>query len=188
MKETIYALCIKQGAPFYVGRTKHPAQRLQEHKYASKAGTETKYQFIRMLEEDGQEWEMLVLEEVDETSLNYEDYWVYTLIMEGYSLTNMKAGDSMQAAEQDAMLELQGQKRTFQNAETFLFARDLEIEMAKARAATAKLNAKILKKEERINDDRDVSRHRFADETKKEIAEREMSPAMRAMIERRSKK
>lgn len=131
--DTIYALCVKGGEPFYVGRTNDKKRRLGEHKRDWKTGTEAKYQFIRDLESKSIEWEMIPLTEVGPDCKHYEDFWVYTLILEGYELTNMKAGDSLASAERDAMLEMRGRGQRFKDAQSFLTEREREIKEAEAR-------------------------------------------------------
>jgi hypothetical protein len=139
MIETIYALCEVQGAPFYVGRTKDVTRRLREHNYSKTKGTEAKYQHIRKLEAEGKQWELVPLAEVGPCTEHYEDFWVYTLLMEGYDLTNMKAGDSLQAAERDAILVMRGKGQQFTTAAEFLQERDREIQEAEARKKAANL-------------------------------------------------
>jgi hypothetical protein len=120
MIEFIYALCIKDGKPFYVGRTNEPPRRLREHNYEKKDGTELKYQYIRDLESNNIEWEMIILEEVGPDTEHYEDFWVYKLIKEGYDLTNQKAGDARSIATETL------RSRNFTSAKEFLFELDKE--------------------------------------------------------------
>ncbi len=146
MKEIdyIYSLCIKGGLPFYVGRTNDLARRMGEHRRAAAAGdTETKYQVIRDILAGGDEWEYVVLAEVDSDEQPYEDFWVYTLLCEGYPLANMKAGDARKQAEEDAMGAMRGRGERFSEPKAFLDARAREIAEAKARAATAKLAGRV---------------------------------------------
>ncbi len=178
-KEYIYFLGIKGGVPFYVGRTVDMKDRLAGHKSSSKTGTEAKYQFIRQLEQDGQEWEMVLLAEINSTDDKYEDFWVYLLAQE-YTLTNMRAGDSMKQAERDAMETMRGRREVFNDAPSFLAAREREIKEAKARAAADKLNAKM-KKTLQVSD---PERTLFSFE---KPHEKFVSPAMKEMMNRRKK-
>ena len=137
MIEFIYALCIKDGKPFYVGRTNEPQRRLREHNYEKKDGTELKYQFIREIESNNIEWEMIILEEVGPDTERFEDFWVYKLIKEGYDLTNQKAGDARSIATETL------RSRNFTSAKEFLFELDKEEAEEKARQQNAKLLKKV---------------------------------------------
>ena len=145
-REYIYALKELSNAEypvFYVGRTSDMTRRLKEHQYASKTGTEAKYQYIRQLEAAGIKWEMVLLEEVGEDTEHYEDYFVYLLSFDGHELCNMKMGDAKQQAEQDAIMNMRATGQFFSNAKDFLSARERAIKEEEARIKAAKLNAKI---------------------------------------------
>jgi hypothetical protein len=155
----IYMLCNEQGLPFYVGRTNDPARRLGEHRRDSRTGHELKYQHIRSLEAAGQDWNMEILQECGADTEHYEDFWVYTLIREGYNLTNMKMGDSVRAAEQAAVREMLGQGRTFNTPQEFLAERERVI---LAQAALKRNQALIQKvRKESTADSIDESRMLF---------------------------
>lgn len=183
MLERIYTLCEIGGDPFYCGRTKRTLEeRLKEHRYASKSGTESKYQHIRGLLRDGKDYEIILLEEVGLDTDRFEDFWVYSLILDGYDLTNMRAGDSKLAAERDAMLEMKNRGERFTDARSFLTARDREMAEAKARKATARLLEKTRKVERSSNSD--VSLTRFIGDYGKVP----LSPALQAIMDKRKKK
>lgn len=177
MQEFIYILAIVKGKPFYVGRTNDMKRRLSEHKRDSAFGTESKYQFIRDLDDKGMAWEMVLLEEVGPGTEHYEDFWVYTLLLEGYELQNMKMGDAAKAAERDAMQRMAGRKERYSDARTFLAAREREVAEARARAATARLNARI----KRVSDPTQPTTTRFVDDVK----QAKESPALAAIRKRR---
>ncbi len=178
MTELIYALCEIGGWPFYVGRTGRTLEiRYKEHVYNSKAGTEHKYQFIRGL--PNMEFEIVLLSEVGDDSEHFEDFWVYSLILDGYELTNMKAGDSIKAAERDAMNEFKKRGERFTDPKSFLDAREREIAEAKARKASAKL----MEKTRNFAATRDYSRVRFAGNFGKEP----ISEALQEIMDRRRK-
>jgi hypothetical protein len=171
----IYVLSEKNGDPFYVGRTNDMKRRLYEHKLDSKTGTEAKYQFIRDLKSKNIEWTMDLLIEIDEESKHYEDFYVYLLISEGYNLTNMRAGDSIDAGKRAAMQDMRKRGEKFATAVEFLGARDREVDEANARKKAERLNAKY----------RNESKN--YDETKVLVAgnkpqEQFMSPWMKARI------
>lgn len=172
----IYALCEKESKPFYVGVTEDMVRREKEHRYSSKKGHEAKYQFIRKLQAEGKDWEMILLEKVTPECDRYEDFWTYTLTLEGYELQNERAGDSVQAAERDAMLVMQGRGARFANAKEFLDARDREILEVDARRKAEKLRAKTRTKII------DVERTIFVGE---DPNKKFMSPGVRAMLARR---
>lgn len=145
-KEYIYALCLKGGDPFYVGRTNDLKRRMGEHKNAAANGhTETKYQIIRSILAGGDEWDYFVLAEIKDVTDPYEDFWVYTLLMDGYMLANMKAGDAVQQAKNDAMQSMRARKASYSSAKEFLGALEQERAEQAARAATARFNAKKTK-------------------------------------------
>ncbi len=179
MQELIYALCEIQGKPFYVGRTERTLEiRYKEHVYSSKTGAETKYQYIRNL--PNQEFEIVLLQEVEPNTEHYEDFWVYTIILDGYDLTNMKAGDSIRAAERDAMEEMKSKKRKFSDPKSFLDARTKEVEEAKARKANKKLLEKT-KSGNRADRIRDYSLTRFAGD----FGKPPISEALKEIMDRR---
>ena len=188
MADYIYTLSEKNGSPFYVGRTNNMKRRLGEHRSSSKTGTEVKYQFIRDLESNNKEWTMDILIEIDESSKNYEDFYVYLLISEGYKLTNMKAGDAMKAGEQEAMEAMNNRGDKFSTPEEFLTAREMEIKEFEARKKADRLNVKYSSKNKSISEVFDY----YYDETKVLIAgnkphEQFISPAFKAMKEKRRK-
>lgn len=153
MNHLIYSLCEVHGAPFYVGRTKRTLEvRLGEHRRTAKSGTEAKYQHIRKLISDGKGYEIVLLQEVGPDTENFEDFWVYTLIIDGYDLTNMRAGDAKSAAERDAMLEMKKRGERFTDPKTFLDAREREIAESKARKAAQKLIEKTRKESNTSSD------------------------------------
>jgi predicted GIY-YIG superfamily endonuclease len=187
MKDFIYTLCLVGGDPFYCGRTNDMKRRLGEHRSASKTGTETVYQVIRQIEQGGDKWEMVLLTEVDATSKHYEKFWVYTLICEGYELANMKQGDAQQAAERDAMHSMRGRKERYSDAQAFLDALQREQEEAAARAATARLNARLRQEQDKeLTGDVDPDRMLFANlfETEAKF----FSPGLRELQKKRAAK
>jgi hypothetical protein len=143
MVDYIYYLSEPGRQPFYVGRTSNMARRLKEHQYASKTGTEAKYQYIRNL--NGKPWEMVLLEEVGPDTKNYEQFWIYNFIINGVELQNMMAGSAKQQAERDAMLYMKGKEMRFTSAKEFLSERERIIKEEKARKKAEILNSKIKK-------------------------------------------
>lgn len=128
---------------FYVGRSIDIDRRLREHKYESRTGTEAKYQFIRALDALEIPWHMELLAEVNAEDEDFEDFYVYKLILEGHPLQNQKMGDAKAAAEQTAMDNMRKRGEKFTNPQDFLTARQREIEEEKARKQAEKLRAKI---------------------------------------------
>jgi hypothetical protein len=108
--------------------------------------------------------------------LEFEAFWVYTLILDGYDLENMRAGDAKMAAQNSAMLEMRKRGERFATPQAFLSARDREIEEAKARRAAKKLVSKIRR-------EIDVSLTRFAGDYGKET----ISPALQDIRNRNGK-
>jgi hypothetical protein len=142
-KEYIYGLHTVRGDMFYIGRTNDLARRMKEHIYATKGGTETKYQVMRDLTKHGGGWNYIVLAEVTENDEHYEDYYVYLYLLEGCPLTNMKAGDSVKAADREAMKRMQGRGDRYPDAKTFLSARQREVEEEQARLKTKRLHDSV---------------------------------------------
>jgi hypothetical protein len=140
MKEWIYALRLVDGEPFYVGRTNNIPRRMKEHARDAKTGTETKYQFIREILAANAQWDHFVLAEINDVTDPYEDYWVYLLLCDGYTLTNMKMGDAAQQARNNAMSTLRQRGERYSSAKEFLGAVEREKKEAAARAQTARLN------------------------------------------------
>lgn len=178
MNHLIYALCEVGGDPFYVGKTRRSIEvRFREHKRNSLTGTEAKYQKMRELRSRGIISEIILLAETA-SELPEEKFWVYTLIMDGYELTNMREGDAKSAAENSAMLEMKSRGERFKTASEFLSAMDREIAEAKARQANKKLIQKIRKE---LHKEIDISLTRFAGDFGKEP----MSPALQDIRSRR---
>lgn len=182
----IYALCKKDGPPFYVGRTSDMGRRLKEHKYESRFGTEAKYQYIRELEINGVEWEMILLDEViiDRQTIDvmdrYEDFWVYTLAVEGYDLQNMKAGDSIRAANSEAMRSLCDRGEKFTTVSDFFVARKKEkTKLLQAKKKAAELQERMRAKKAETCDH---SRTLFQGE---KLEEKFMSPGLRRILAKR---
>lgn len=80
---------------FYIGKSNDVVRRLKEHKRAS--GNEDKYKAIRAFDLAGIKWDLEVIAE--ETNDQDEDWYVYSYIIAGAPLTNMKAGDVYKDAE-----------------------------------------------------------------------------------------
>jgi hypothetical protein len=90
-KEYIYALTYGDDV-FYIGRTNNLERRMKEHRYSSKNGHEDKYCHIRI---NGDKWSYLVLDECERIDDEcFEQFWMLQFLKEGYTLTNMKMGDS----------------------------------------------------------------------------------------------
>ena len=178
MNHLIYALCEIGGDPFYVGKTRRSVDiRFKEHLRNSLTGTEAKYQKMRELRSHGIKCEIILLAET-ESELPEEAFWVYSLIMDGYDLTNMREGDAKSAAENSAMLEMKNRGERFKTAIEFLSARDIEMAEAKARQANKKLIQKIRKE---LHKEIDISLTRFAGDFGKEP----MSPALQEIRSRK---
>lgn len=80
---------------FYVGRSIDPERRMTEHRYEARTGgMELSRQFIRDLWAVGLDFDHEVLYVTTEDTEFVEDYWINKLKLDGYELTNMKAGDS----------------------------------------------------------------------------------------------
>lgn len=175
----LYSINSGEREYFYCGRSIHPAIRLKEHHYAKKTGHESKYQFIRALEGCGISWDMEILATVTATDKKFEDYYVWDLLCKGYPLQNQKQGDAAQQAEEDAAERvMRGSNTTYNTPKAFLDARAREIAEAAARAATARLNAKVARADGPSNPYETL----FSFEKPQE---RFMSPAMKAMLEKR---
>ena len=144
MKESIYSLFYLfegQKNYFYVGRSKQPTTRMQQHRWSAKRGdTEAVYQFIRNLWAVSIDFDHEILAEVDETDLRYEAFYVYQKIIEGFELTNMKMGDAVKNAATETIAS---RKEKFTSPATFLTALDREIEEADSRAKADLLNKKV---------------------------------------------
>lgn len=143
--ETIYALYdTRDYEYFYCGRTKRALPvRMAEHRRNYKTGTELKYQHMRFLESQGIEWRVDILDEVGPGTDHFEDYYTYKLLCEGHPLKNQKMGDSVAAANWNAMHSMRDRKERFTSPQEFLSAREREVAESKARAANAKLHAKV---------------------------------------------
>jgi hypothetical protein len=151
---------------------------MKQHLYdAIRGGTETSRQFIRDLLTANLSFDHEVLAVVDETDLHYEDYYVYQKLSEGYKLTNMKSGDARQAAYDEASDTMRGRGSKYNTPREFLDAREQLVAEEKARAKTAKLNAKNVYKPTDV----DATLYSFESPTKF------TAPAFEALAKRRRK-
>ena len=155
MTDTIYALYYTLDGKkdyFYVGRTIDLERRMKQHLGdAIRGGTETSRQFIRDLLTAKLSFDHEVLAEVTSAEQHYEQYYAYVKLCEGYTLTNMRNGDARQAAY-DAASDLMFERGDrYAGPKEFLEAREREVAEAKARAKTAKLNAKKAVKESDVD-------------------------------------
>jgi hypothetical protein len=183
MEHTIYALYdAKDFEYFYVGRTERALLiRMNEHRRDYKTGTEHKYQYMRELEAKGINWRVDILAVVKEGDKKFEDYYVYKLLCEGHPLKNQKMGDSIESANWDAMARMRSAKQRYSSPQAFLTAREREVQEAAARAATAKLHAKVQREE--LTGDIDPDRMLFA--TLFETTDKFTSPGLRDIQKRR---
>lgn len=104
----IYAL-VYADTPFYVGETTDPERRLGEHRTNGRnpqPDAETKYQFIKHLNDAGIEWSMEILTEYgSEGPEALEDELMMAFLVEGYTLTNEKKGNANWMAERVAVAD-----------------------------------------------------------------------------------
>jgi len=121
MKYYIYQLMTNNDV-FYIGRTINPSRRLQEHIRGGQDAnsTELKYQFINQLNQLNQSWEMQVIATYTDNNHNYEDYHIYTALLNGHHLTNMRKGDVYTEAEKQL-------KCSYSTPEEFFTAREAVI-------------------------------------------------------------
>ena len=137
----IYALYSEQPAGreyFYVGRTIDPDRRLKEHRYGERTGHESKYQFARALTACQCSWDMEVLQFCGPGTDRFEDFYVYTLTLDGHPLQNERKGDSKARAEEDAASVFRQRRQRFATPDEFLAARDREVQEAEARRKASK--------------------------------------------------
>lgn len=134
---------------FYVGRSIEPSRRLIEHISASKniKNTEDKYIYIRELDSNNIEWKIEILAEITTANDYYEDWYVYKLLVDGHLLTNMKAGDSRQVANQEANLRMKSQRKIFKDAEEYITSRKQVIDEIEAEKTRRKIINKRVKVE-----------------------------------------
>ena len=97
--------------------------------------------------------------EVASDDQDYEDFYVYQALLDGHPLANMKQGDAHKAA-QDAEHSMRARNQRYSDAKTFLAARQREVEEQRARAATARLAARV-KAPKVLDGNADVSRTLF---------------------------
>jgi len=146
MIEHIYALYYTLDGKkdyFYVGRSRNLERRMKQHLWDSVRGdTATSRQFIRDLLAAGLTFDHEVLAEVTASDQHYEQYYTYVKLCEGYKLTNMRNGDARQAAYDDASDVMRERGERYNSPREFLDARERVVAEAKARAKTAKFNAK----------------------------------------------
>ena len=104
----IYALTYS-GVPFYVGETTDQKRRLAEHQSAGRnpgPDAETKYHFIKHLNDVGIEWEMTTLAEYgSEGPEALEDEYIMAMLVAGHSLTNEKKGNANWMTEMRAVAD-----------------------------------------------------------------------------------
>ena len=89
--------------PFYVGESTHPAERLEQHRYAAHTGRELLlYDYMRELHKLGYTTHMKLVEDYDEKGpADKEDEHIMNLLLQDFTLQNMKKGS---AAWMDNML------------------------------------------------------------------------------------
>lgn len=171
MPNTIYALIeSKSRTKFYIGQTfRDPAARLSEHRYGTKncnAQSEDKYKYASALDALGIEWEMIVLAEIEAENDAYsyddvEDYYVNLYRSE--PLQNMRAGNQEPWFGVD-----------YKDVESMLSAKKRYLD---------RKNFKEPKVKKEIFTDPEKTLYSF-----EKPEERFMSPAMREILAKRTKK
>lgn len=117
---------------FYVGRSIDPDRRMLQHRNDAKNNhTEDSREFIRDLWTVGLDFDHEILHTTTEEVLHVEDYFVNKLRLEGFELTNMKAGDSEP-----------WMGRNYSSPEAFLKARERAIEKRRSKAPVVRAKPK----------------------------------------------
>jgi hypothetical protein len=161
----IYALYeVESKTKFYIGRTIDPHRRLNEHRLGSKHykdGDEAKYLYANCLDALGIQWDMEILCECGPDTEDYEDFYVNKFRHE--PLQNMRAGDSEPWMGRD-----------YPNPEEFVLAKKRYLDRQKFKQPRER---KV------VETNPEETLYSF-----EKPAERFMSPVMREVLAKRSKK